>query len=454
MPMKFGRGVRDGNSIVSAMIVSMDAVAVCASGLVAHKLRFGDWSISPDYASLIMAAMVLMTTVSSMVYRSFRGGAALAMLGRVTLAWLSVWTALVVWLAAISATGIYSRIFLFGWGLGTLAALCAARALMVFLLRWFRSNGYNERQVLLVGNGPLTVELRRRIKRATWTGYRIGQSVNPDQVDLIKSLGEKGGFHEVWINLGIDKMALMPAVVQALHQSTADVRMVPDVFTYRMANHGTSSIAGVPMVDISASPMTGFNVVVKQIEDYVLASIILVLISPVLLVIAIAVKATSQGPVFYKQRRHGWNGEAIWVYKFRSMKVHQEVAGKVTQAQKNDPRLTSIGGFLRRSSLDELPQFINVLQGRMSIVGPRPHALEHNMHYKELIPRYMLRHKVKPGITGWAQVNGYRGETETVDKMKSRVDHDLVYLESWSLWLDLKIVLMTVFKGFFDRNAY
>jgi putative colanic acid biosynthesis UDP-glucose lipid carrier transferase len=452
--MASGRGIREGNRVVSASIVAMDAVAVWSSGLMSHRLRFGHWDISPEYASLIMAAMVLMITASSMVYRSFRGGAALAMLGRVTLAWVSVWAALMVWLTAIGATTFYSRIFLFGWGLGTLVTLCAARAFMVFLLRWFRSNGYNERQVLLVGGGPLTAELRRRIKRATWTGYRIGRSVDPEQLDLIKNLGEKGGFHEVWINLGIDKMAHMPAVLKALHQSTADVRMVPDVFTYRMANHGTSSIAGVPMVDISASPMTGFNAVVKKIEDYLLASAILVLISPLLLVIAIAVKLTSPGPVIYKQRRHGWNGETIWVYKFRSMKVHQEAPGQVTQAQKNDPRLTPIGGFLRRSSMDELPQFINVLQGRMSIVGPRPHAMEHNNHYKELIPHYMLRHKVKPGITGWAQVNGFRGETETVDKMKARVDHDLVYLESWSVWLDIKIVLMTVLKGFFGRNAY
>lgn len=452
--MAMGRGVREGNSLVSMSIVAMDAAAVWASGMVAHRLWAGNWDIGPDYASLIMAAAVLMTAVSSMVYRSFRGGAAIAMLGRVTLAWLAVWAALVIWLTAIGATTFYSRAYLFGWGAGTWLALCGARTFMVFLLRWFRSNGYNERRVLLIGTGPLTSELRRRIKHATWTGYRICQSVDPHQFRLIKDLGETGGFHEVWINLGIDKMSLMPAVLQALHQSTADVRMVPDIFTYRMANHGTSSIAGVPVVDISASPITGLNVLVKRAEDYILASVILVLISPLLLAIAVAVKLTSKGPVIYRQRRHGWNGEAIWVYKFRSMKVHHEPDGKVTQARRKDPRLTPIGAFLRRSSMDELPQFINVLQGRMSIVGPRPHAMEHNMHYKELIPRYMLRHKVRPGITGWAQVNGYRGETETVDKMKARVDHDLVYLESWSIWLDLKIVLMTVFKGIFDRNAY
>jgi putative colanic acid biosynthesis UDP-glucose lipid carrier transferase len=173
-----------------------------------------------------------------------------------------------------------------------------------------------------------------------------------------------------------------------------------------------------------------------------------------LLVIAIAVKLTSPGPVIFKQKRHGWNGEEIEVYKFRSMYVHDESKGNITQAKKGDSRVTPLGAFLRRSSLDELPQFINVLQGRMSIVGPRPHAVAHNIQYRELIPRYMLRHKVKPGITGWAQINGLRGETDAVSKMEARVQADLYYIENWSLWLDLKIILFTVIKGFFNENAY
>ena len=180
----------------------------------------------------------------------------------------------------------------------------------------------------------------------------------------------------------------------------------------------------------------------------------LALIAALLLGIAVAVKLTSKGPVLYRQRRHGWNGEEIWVYKFRSMVVHAEQHGQVTQAQKHDARITPLGAFLRRTSLDELPQFFNVLQGRMSIVGPRPHALVHNEHYKELVPGYMLRHKVKPGITGWAQVNGLRGETDTLDKMQKRVEYDLYYIENLSLWLDLKIIVATVFKGFINKNAY
>lgn len=208
------------------------------------------------------------------------------------------------------------------------------------------------------------------------------------------------------------------------------------------------------MINLTTSPMEGVGRVIKAIEDRIIATLILILITPVLITIATLVKLTSKGPIIYKQKRHGWDGKEITIYKFRSMRVHQEDQGKVTQAQKNDSRFTPIGGFLRRSSLDELPQFINVLQGRMSIVGPRPHAIEHNEYYKEIVEDYMLRHKVKPGITGWAQVNGWRGETDTPEKMIRRVEHDLTYIDNWSLWLDLKIIVLTIFKGFINKNAY
>jgi putative colanic acid biosynthesis UDP-glucose lipid carrier transferase len=193
---------------------------------------------------------------------------------------------------------------------------------------------------------------------------------------------------------------------------------------------------------------------IKRTEDILIGGLISLLILPVCLGIAIAIKATSPGPVVFKQYRTGINGKKFKVYKFRSMVVHQEHNGDVTQAKKNDARITPIGAFLRRTSLDELPQFFNVLQGRMSLVGPRPHALAHNEYYKDLVESYMQRHKVKPGITGWAQVNGYRGETDTLDKMQKRVEYDLWYIDNWSLWLDLKIIFLTVFKGFINKNAY
>ena len=241
--------------------------------------------------------------------------------------------------------------------------------------------------------------------------------------------------------------------MDALRFSYANIRLVPDWFSLKLLNHGVSEAVGIPMLDLSYSPVAGSVRLTKAIEDLVLGAIIFMLISPLLVFIAIAVKATSPGPVLFKQKRHGWNGEVINVYKFRSMFVHEN-KGAVAQATRSDARVTPLGSFLRRSSLDELPQFFNVLQGRMSIVGPRPHAVEHNDYYKELVPRYMLRHKVKPGITGWAQINGFRGETDTLEKMEKRVEYDLYYIEHMSVWLDLKIIALTLFKGFRHQNAY
>lgn len=240
----------------------------------------------------------------------------------------------------------------------------------------------------------------------------------------------------------------------ALRNETADIRFLPRGDELRLLNHRSSDIGGLHTIDLSCTPLSGSFSAIKRIEDVLLSLIILLLITPLCLLIALAIKLTSPGPVLFKQMRNGLDGQQIKVYKFRSMRVHKEQTGMVTQAKKNDNRLTPIGAQLRRTSLDELPQFWNVLQGRMSIVGPRPHALAHNQYYEDLVESYMRRHKVKPGITGWAQVNGLRGETDTLEKMQKRVDHDLWYIDNWSLWLDIKIIFLTVFKGFVNKNAY
>jgi putative colanic acid biosynthesis UDP-glucose lipid carrier transferase len=200
--------------------------------------------------------------------------------------------------------------------------------------------------------------------------------------------------------------------------------------------------------------MFGSRKVTKAALDYTVAAVALLLLSPVMLCIALAVKLTSKGPVLFQQKRHGWNGEEITVYKFRSMAMHAEELGTVTQAKRLDPRVTAVGRFIRKTSLDELPQFINVLQGRMSVVGPRPHALAHNDQYVQQIPRYALRHKVKPGVTGWAQICGYRGETDTIDKMEGRIKHDLYYLENWSIWMDIKIIALTPLAAIENKNVF
>ncbi len=251
-------------------------------------------------------------------------------------------------------------------------------------------------------------------------------------------------------------MATQPRILRILddlRDTTASIYFVPDTFVTDLIQGRMDSIGGTPVVAVCETPFTGVNGLIKRISDIVLASLILVMLLPIMLAIGIAVKLGSPGPMIFKQRRYGLGGEEIIVYKFRSMKVCED-GGNIQQARQGDQRITPLGAFLRRTSLDELPQFINVLQGRMSIVGPRPHAVAHNEMYRKLVTSYMVRHKVKPGITGWAQVNGYRGETETVDKMQKRIDYDLEYLRNWSLRLDIDIILKTVLVVLKDKNAY
>ncbi len=257
----------------------------------------------------------------------------------------------------------------------------------------------------------------------------------------------------IFISQPISAQPRIRKLLDELQDTTASVYFLPDIYVFDLMQARFDNVGGMPVIAICESPFTGINSMVKRLSDIVLALVIQVLLLPVMVVIALAVKLTSRGPVIFRQRRYGLYGEEIVVYKFRSMTVTDD-GPTVVQAKQNDQRLTRIGAFLRRSSLDELPQFINVLQGRMSIVGPRPHAVAHNEQYRKLIKGYMLRHKVKPGITGWAQVNGLRGETETLDKMEARVRYDLDYLRKWSLWLDLWIIVKTVQVVVKRENAH
>jgi putative colanic acid biosynthesis UDP-glucose lipid carrier transferase len=229
--------------------------------------------------------------------------------------------------------------------------------------------------------------------------------------------------------------------------------VVPDLFIFQLKQARWTNVGGLPIVSIYESPFDGMNGWLKRVEDLLLGTAILVVAAIPMLAIAIAIKCTSKGSILFKQRRYGLNGKVVEVWKFRTMTCSDD-GDVVRQATKCDARITRLGGFLRRSSLDELPQFFNVLAGDLSVVGPRPHAVAHNEQYRSLIPGYMLRHKVKPGITGWAQINGWRGETDTLEKMQKRVECDLEYVQHWSLWLDLKIVALTIIKGPYSKNAY
>lgn len=326
------------------------------------------------------------------------------------------------------------------------------------------------RNAIIVGVGNLGLQLRDRMVHdlelgLQFKGFFDDRDLNRIALEEHNSVQLMGKIQEIpdYVKQnGIDiiyialPMSLQPRVLDlldSLKDTTISIYFVPDIFIFDLIQARIDDIGGIPVVAVCETPFSGFNGLIKRLSDIVLSVLILTMISPILLVIAIGVKLSSKGPVLFKQRRYGLDAEEILVYKFRSMTV-TENGNDVTQATKNDTRVTPFGSFIRKTSLDELPQFINVLQGCMSIVGPRPHAVAHNEVYRKVIKGYMIRHKVKPGITGWAQVNGLRGETDTVDKMEARIEYDLDYLRKWSLALDLKIIARTILLVFKDGNAY
>jgi putative colanic acid biosynthesis UDP-glucose lipid carrier transferase len=326
----------------------------------------------------------------------------------------------------------------------------------------------NQTRVIIVGCNDIGVSLAEQFETNPYLGVRcVGYFDDraPERITQLNGMPLLGRLRDlaayvkanridqIYLALPMASQPRILSLLDDLKDTTVSIFFAPDIFLTDLIQGRMDYVAGVPVVAVCDTPFTGINGLIKRTSDIVLSIIILLLISPLLLAIAIGVKMSSPGPALFRQRRYGLDGKEIVVYKFRSMTV-QEDGGVVKQATRNDQRITRFGGFLRRTSLDELPQFINVLQGRMSIVGPRPHAVAHNETYRKLIKGYMVRHKVKPGITGWAQVNGYRGETETVDKMQKRIEYDLEYLRTWSLGLDLWIIVKTVAVVFSDRNAY
>lgn len=326
----------------------------------------------------------------------------------------------------------------------------------------------DRRKAIVAGMNAQGIELARRLaadpySRISVVGFfddREASRVNEnnEQVMLGKmvdlpAFARDHKIDHIYISLPMASQPRILTLLDELRDTTASIYFVPDIFVTDLIQGRMDSVSGLPVVAVCETPFTGLNGLIKRSSDVVLSVLILIMIAPLLLAIAIAVKATSPGPVIFRQRRYGLDGREIIVYKFRSMTVTED-GPTIQQARKGDSRVTPVGRFLRSTSLDEFPQFFNVLQGRMSIVGPRPHAVAHNEMYRKLIKGYMLRHKVKPGITGWAQVNGFRGETETLDKMSGRIEYDLEYLRNWSLRLDLYIIAKTAWVVFFRKDAY
>ena len=386
----------------------------------------------------------------------------------IALNWLWIVALLVLCALVTDYEQMFARAVLWHWLWAApateLAGHCLIRALSPKLLAL---QGPGERAVI-VGMNEQGLSLAERMRHSPYSqlelvGFidsRAAERLNPPgNAPLLGGMNELAAIvkqqriQQIFLSLPMASQPRILQVLDDLKDTTASISFVPDMFVTDLIQGQARSAYGMPIIAVCDTPFRAGNGLIKRASDIVFASLILLLISPVLLGIALAVKFTSPGPAIFKQRRYGLAGEEIVVYKFRSMTVTEDGAA-IAQATKGDQRITPLGAFLRKSSLDELPQFVNVLQGRMSIVGPRPHAVAHNEMYRKLIKGYMVRHKVKPGITGWAQVNGYRGETETLDKMKARIDHDLDYLRNWSLKLDVLIILKTVRLVLKDQSAY
>lgn len=443
-------------------LLLVDVVLLTLSGYGSYYLRFLHLQV-PDFYHLAITSGVLFAALSLIVHDSYASiytatlkGQCVDLLTRYIVAF-GLFMLLLVFLKISER---YSRVWLALWTGSSFVLLIGARGVWHLLLKRFRAQGRFTRRVLLLVRNRAMGAREDVVNRelATIQGYDICRRIDLDNpafaVSQLAAVVAKEKAHEVWISTPLQASGGIGEISYALRHSLVDIKFIPKLDDSQLLKHRMRRLGSLNAIDLSYSPLDGINSAIKRVEDVVLASIIGVLIIPACLLIAIAVKLTSKGPVLFKQIRQGMNGEMIKVYKFRSMEVHDERDGQLTQASKDDPRISALGRFLRRTSLDELPQFYNVIQGRMSIVGPRPHALVHNEYYKDLVESYMWRHKVRPGITGWAQINGYRGETDTLDKMQNRVAHDLWYIDNWSLWLDFKIILCTIYKGFIHPNAY
>ena len=359
------------------------------------------------------------------------------------------------------------RVFL-TWAVCTPMVLIVATLAMQEFMRRFLMNAFEARIAIIAGYNGSSLELARRLKknpgmRLEVAGFfddrstdRLGMESDAQLIGPLADLGAYVKQHRtdvIFIALPIRHVKRVMNLLDDLRDTTASIYYVPDIFVFDLIQARSGEIQGIPVVAMCETPFYGYRGVTKRLTDIVLSLAILLLLLPLLAVAAVMVKVSSPGPVIFKQRRYGLDGREIAVYKFRTMTVTEDGA-QIRQASKTDNRITRIGGILRRSSLDELPQLINVLQGRMSLVGPRPHAVAHNEEYRKLIKGYMVRHKVLPGITGLAQVNGCRGETSQLEEMEARVNYDLDYLRRWTPMLDIKIILLTVVKIFRDDKAY
>jgi len=434
------------------------------------------YAVYYDYIYLALTIVVFLLCLLVMkyfsIYQPWRGASLGRMARQMALGWFMLLCLLAVLGFVTKTSFLFSRKVLISWSLLSPIVLVGTRFFTYLGLRVLRSQNLNTRTVVIAGAGELGRKIARRIAGLKWMGmdllcffddHLVGQQIEvtpggktyqvQGDLDSLTRYVQENRVNLVYLALPLRAEKRLREVVDRLRDATASVYFVPDIYTFSLIKAQTSDLAGIPIISLWETPFYGVHGWLKRAEDIILAILILLALWPLMLVIAAGVKLTSRGPVIFRQGRYGLDGREFLIYKFRTMTVCED-GPRVTTVTRDDPRVTRFGAFLRRTSLDELPQFLNVLGGTMSVVGPRPHAILHNEQYRSRIQGYMLRHKIRPGLTGWAQVNGWRGETDDAAKMEKRIEYDLDYLKNWSLGLDLKIILLTVLMVFRDPSAY
>jgi putative colanic acid biosysnthesis UDP-glucose lipid carrier transferase len=453
----------------------LDALYVIAGALIAHAMRFPIGHQLADNQRLLIAfncVLVLLLFPVFGFYETWRSRPLPVMLGRVVMAWLAVSATSLVLVFSLHRMDELSRLW-FGYSTLISGGLIVVTKFGAHVtLRMMRRRGLNYRTVAIAGAPGFARMLIAHLERTPQAGFkptclfdtnahgfgaldgRAGRLPVLVDMDAFVARVRAEHINEVWLALPLSEEHQIYRFKRAFQHDFVNLRFIPDVRSLSLFNHALGDVFGIATINLTATPISPVQMWPKLIFDRLFALVALIVLAPVFAALAAAIKLTSPGPVFFTQERKGIDGHPFRIYKFRSMTVHHEANGQVTPAARHDARVTKVGAFIRRTSLDELPQFFNVLLGQMSVVGPRPHAVEHDDLYKDQVYGYMYRYRIKPGITGWAQVNGYRGTTTKVEKMETRVKFDLFYIHNWSFWFDMRIVGITIFRGFVGRNAY
>lgn len=462
--MRADRGGWISNLGVFAKIA--DALGTSLIGYIVFLIYVPEKNFVGDYFLLLSInfLLVLLVFPKFSIYFSWRGRSRFERFLKILNAWLVCAGVVLLYMFLIKNSAVISRAWYFSWVTSSLLYLNVYRVFVDLFLKYVRRKRLNLKGIVIYGAGAVGKSIVKKIEEHPELGFcvvafiddnpeLVGKTVSGIDVKDVSSLESlMSGADELWFALPLRAQEKIQNALYALRHHMGVIRYVPDIYSFRLLNQRAVEIAGVPVIELNGQAMSLANLFIKRIFDILFSLAVVTVLSPVFLIIAICIRLDSKGPILYRQKRHGAGGKPIEVFKFRSMYVEHGDVFK--QAQVGDKRITKVGAFIRKTSLDEFPQFFNVLGGSMSVVGPRPHAVVMNLEYQDKIEMYMQRHKVKPGITGWAQVNGFRGETDTIEKMEKRVACDLYYIENWSFIFDLKIVFLTVFKGIVHENAY